>query len=101
MQQENTLEKGSDSMELNKCSRCGAFYVNGGDVCPKCASKDNLELSTFKSYIEQNGYSSVDTIATQTGITQKNVSRFLGYEGINPINEIQNENFNGSGVVLN
>lgn len=88
-------------MELNKCNRCGAFYASEGDVCPKCASKDSLELSTFKSYIEQNGYSSVDTIATQTGITQKNVSRFLGYEGINPINEIQNENFNGSGVVLN
>ena len=41
-------------MELNRCTRCGAFHVNGGDVCPKCASKDNLELSTFKSYIEQN-----------------------------------------------
>lgn len=88
-------------MELNKCSRCGAFYANEGDVCPRCASKDNLELSTFKSYIEQNGFSSVDTIATHTGITQKNVNRFLGYEGIDPMTEIQNENFNGSGVILN
>ena len=101
MQQENTLEKGSDSMELNKCSRCGAFYASEGDICPKCASKDNLELSTFKSYIEQNGYSTVDTIATETWITQKNVSRFLEYEGINNISEIQNENFNMSGIVLN
>ena len=88
-------------MELKKCNRCGAFYTEGGDVCPKCAGKDNLELSTFKSYIEQNGFSSIDTIATETGIAQKNVSRFLGYEGIDNINEIQNENFNGSGVVLN
>lgn len=69
-------------MDLNKCSRCGAFHSNGGDVCPKCSNKDNLELSTFKSYIEENGVSSVDTIATQTGISQKNVNRFIGYQGI-------------------
>jgi hypothetical protein len=69
-------------MELNKCSRCGAFHTTASDVCPKCASKDILELSTFKSYVEQNGVPSVDTIATETGINQKNVSRFLGYQNL-------------------
>ena len=69
-------------MELNKCSRCGAFHTSEKDVCQKCAGKDNLELSTFKSYIEENGFSSIDTIATQTGIAQKNVNRFMGYQGI-------------------
>lgn len=88
-------------MELNKCSRCGAFHTNPGDVCPKCASKDSLELSTFNSYIEENGFSSVDTIATQTGITQKNVNRFIAYQGIDNTNQIENQNFDGSGVVFN
>jgi len=69
-------------MELNKCSRCGAFHTNPGEVCPKCANKDNLELSTFKSYVEENGFSSIDTVATQTGIAQKNITRFAGYQGI-------------------
>lgn len=69
-------------MVINKCSRCGAFYTNEGDVCPRCANKDTLELSTFKSYIEQNGVSSIDNMATETGISQKNVTRFLGYQGI-------------------
>ena len=87
-------------MELNKCSRCGAFHTSSGDVCPKCASKDNLELSTFKSYVEENGFSSVDTVATQTGITQKNVARFAGYQGIE-IGENTNTNLSDSGVVLN
>ena len=87
-------------MELNKCNRCGAFHTNPGDVCPKCISKDTLELSTFKSYIEENGFSSIDTIATQTGIAQKNVIRFIGYQGIE-VPEKQNENFASSGVVLN
>lgn len=69
-------------MVINQCNRCGAFYTTEGDVCPKCSNKDHLELSTFKTYIEENGVSSIDTIATDTGITQKNVTRFLGYEGI-------------------
>jgi len=87
-------------MELNKCGRCGAFHANESDVCPKCAGKDILELSTFKSYIAENGMSSVDTIATQTGITQKNVNRFLEAQGIE-LSEEDKENLASSGVVLN
>ena len=86
-------------MELNKCSRCGAFHTNPSDVCPKCAGKDSLELSTFKSYIEENGFSSIDTIATQTGIAQKNVNRFINYQRIEVPNDT-NINLTGSGVVL-
>ncbi len=87
-------------MELNKCCRCGAFHTNPGDVCPKCISKDNLELSKFNSYIEENGFCSIDTIATATGITQKNVTRFAEYQGIKNF-DIQNQNLTGSGVVFN
>ena len=87
-------------MELNKCHRCGAFHTNSNDVCPKCAGKDSLELSTFKSYIEENGFSSIDTIATQTGIAQKNVNRFIGYQGIE-LPEEQKSNLADSGIVFN
>ena len=87
-------------MELNKCSRCGAFHVSESDVCPKCAGKDTLELSTFKTYIEENGFSSIDTIATETGIAQKNVNRFMGYQGIE-LPEEQKNDFANSGVVFN
>ena len=87
-------------MELNKCSRCGAFHASENDVCPKCIGKDSLELSTFKSYIEENGFSSVDTIATQTGIAQKNVNRFINYEGLE-YPEKTEENLASSGVVFN
>lgn len=89
-------------MEANKCSRCGSFYVSiNGDVCPKCTSKDILEHSTFKSYIEENGdIDSVDTIATATGISQKNINRFLSYEGTKMPS--QNTNLNGNiGITLN
>ena len=87
-------------MNLNKCSRCGVFHASENDVCPKCIGKDSLELSAFKSYIEENGFSSIDTIATQTGIAQKNVNRFMGYQGIE-VPEEQIQNLPSSGVVLN
>ena len=88
-------------MELNKCSRCGAFHTNSGDVCPKCANQDNLELSTFRKYIDSNGFSSIDTIATETGITQKNVSRFLGYQSIDNLNFSTEEKYSDTGIIFN
>ena len=74
-------------MEFKKCNRCGNFYVSEGNVCPKCTPKDNLELSTFKNYIEENGYNSIDNISTATGISEKNLNRFLGYEGLENYNK--------------
>ena len=88
-------------MELNKCSRCGAFHTNPGDVCPKCAGKDSLELSTFKSYVAKNGFDSIDIVATQTGIAQKNISRFAGYQGIEIPENNKKQSVINSGVVLN
>ena len=70
-------------MELNRCSRCGSFYVSEGNVCPKCSRKDGLEFSTFKQYVTENGFEqSLDTISGETGISVKNLSRYLGYEEI-------------------
>lgn len=84
-------------MELNKCSRCGSFYMAEGNVCPKCSSKDALEFSTFKTYIEENGLTdSLDTIAEQTGITVRNLSRYLGSEELKDFNNNLNENNDGS-----
>ena len=71
-------------MEFNRCSRCGSFYVSAGNVCPKCSQKDGLEFSTFKSYIQENGLTqNLDTISSQTGISVKNLNRFLDYSGYN------------------
>lgn len=71
-------------MEFNKCSRCGSFYVSQGNVCPKCNNKDNLEFSTFKAYIQENGLQeNLDTISGEIGISVKNLSRFLDYEDLN------------------
>ncbi len=70
-------------MEFNKCTRCGNFYLSEGNVCPKCETKDNLEFSTFKNYIQENGLDGgINIISGKTGISVKNINRFLGYEGL-------------------
>ena len=74
-------------MEFKKCSRCGNFYVSNGMVCPKCTPKDQFEYSSFKSYVEHNGLNnSLDNIAQETGLSKKNISRYIEY------NEAQNAN---------
>lgn len=71
-------------MDVTRCSRCGAFYTVKGYVCPKCTEKDNFELSTFKNFVEQNGIdlNSLGQVSTYTGISEKNLNRFLNYDGL-------------------
>ena len=71
-------------MEVKRCSRCGAFYTNSGYVCSKCNGKDNFELNQFKDFVEENGVeiNSLSQIANETGISEKNLNRFLDYEGL-------------------
>ncbi len=85
-------------MELNRCSRCGNFYVSEGNVCPKCSMKDGVEFSTFKSYVQENGFeNSLNAISNDTGISVKNLNRFMGYsefqdyqKELNNIEELKN-----------
>ena len=53
-------------MEVIRCSRCGAFYTNGGYVCPKCTDKDNFELSTFKNFVENNLFKNSNVFNDET-----------------------------------
>lgn len=65
-------------MELNKCKRCGAFFVSNNYVCPNCEPKDNAELSKLKTFLAENDCpNSMETLASNTGISVKNLSRFL------------------------
>lgn len=76
-------------MEFNKCSRCGNFFISNDDVCPKCKTKDTLEFETFKSYIAENGINNnLDILSSETGISVKNINRYLNYTDLN------NENSN-------
>ena len=88
-------------MEFKKCNRCSGFFVAEGDVCPKCSPKDTLELSTFKNYIEENGVSSVEAMSIGTGISSKNISRYIDLEGIKYTTEESENTIGNNGITLN
>ena len=68
-------------MELNKCKRCGAFFVSDNYVCPNCEPKDAAELFKLKSFFNDNDCpNSIETLAYETGISVKNLNRFLKQE---------------------
>jgi len=65
-------------MEFNKCERCGCFFVSDTNTCGNCSSKDAMDMAKLKLYFEESSdYSSIHSISLDTGITVKNLNRFL------------------------
>ena len=65
-------------MNFNKCERCGCFYITGGDVCPSCTPKDKNDISKLNSYFEENNsVITVNELSSATGISQKNIARYI------------------------
>ena len=64
-------------MNFNKCERCGCFFVTDQNVCPKCEPKENFEMQQLKNYLSTHTTSTVEDISTNTGISEKNLDRFL------------------------
>ena len=68
-------------MEFKKCKRCGCFFVSDSMVCENCSPKDNFELSKLRTYFEgEIQANSIDSIAVDTGISVKNLNRYLENE---------------------
>ena len=77
-------------MEFKKCERCGCFFASNDNVCYNCLTKDRFEMSKFKNFIEENNINQINSLSDlsiQTGISQKNLNRILGYEDFNSISE--------------
>lgn len=71
-------------MEFNKCSRCGAFYTTSNNVCPNCEPKDNCDQLKLKTFLEENDIpSSIEALSTDTGISIKNLNRYLSNNDFN------------------
>lgn len=65
-------------MELSKCKRCGAFFVSNNYVCPNCEPKDNAEIFKLKNFLAENDCpNSIEALSCNTGISTKNLNRFL------------------------
>ncbi len=67
-------------MEFKKCNRCGCFFTSDGDTCVNCSPKDKLEINKLKNFLDgatPNDETNIDSISYNTGITIKNLNRFL------------------------
>lgn len=63
-------------MELNKCSRCGSFFISSGNVCPACNQKDSADIVKLENYMKEfNMPENMDEISYNTGISVKNLNR--------------------------
>lgn len=69
-------------VEARKCARCGCMYIAQTQVCGACLSKDGAEMQRLKGFIENQGTEGLtqNELTIATGITNKNLTRFLGYE---------------------
>lgn len=75
-------------MEFKKCARCGCFFASNDNVCYNCLTKERFEINKFKNYIEENNFSNIDSLnslSVGTGISEKNLNRFLGYEDFSKV----------------
>lgn len=75
-------------MELNKCKRCGAFFVTSNNVCPNCEPKDLCELYKLKDFLIDNDCpSTLQSLSQDTGISEKNLNRFLANDEFTDISK--------------
>ncbi len=89
-------------MNLNKCSRCGCFFMSENSVCPNCQGKDQYEMSQLKNFLEENVIQSctVDSLSVSTGISVKNLNRFLSQEQFSDFAEQIKQNSQNLGIQL-
>ena len=68
-------------LEARKCARCGSMYISETEVCGRCQKKDGADLYKLKGFLEK-GYGEVTQgeLSVATGISNKNLSRFLRYD---------------------
>ena len=73
-------------MEFKKCKRCGCFFLSESNICGNCSPKDDFELSKLRTYFEGDSYAnSIDSISVDTGISVKNLNRYLENEEFSKI----------------
>lgn len=71
-------------MNFNKCERCGCFFVTDGNTCPSCTPKDTNDISKLNNYFSENENKiSLNKLSFVTGISEKNISRYMTNNSFN------------------
>lgn len=65
-------------MEFKKCCRCGVFFASSDNVCSCCQAKDEQDLYKLNTFMNESGIPlSVANLSAGTGISEKNINRFI------------------------
>jgi len=73
-------------MELKKCARCGCFFASSNTVCCNCETKDMQDIYTLNNFIVNSSeVNSIDSLSFNTGVSVKNISRFIEKNAISNI----------------
>jgi hypothetical protein len=72
-------------MNFNKCERCGCFFVTEGNTCPSCSPKDTNDIEKLNNYFieNENNTISLNQLSSITGISTKNISRYMTNKDFN------------------
>ena len=92
-------------MEIKKCARCGNFFETVNDVCNGCIPKDNKDVGKLKNFLNGYGYLAENMtrgeVSVNTGITLRNLNRFLQWNDFKAYNIPENlNNIVGEDVVI-
>ena len=65
-------------MEFKRCARCGCFFESSNSVCCNCEAKDKQDIYPLNNYLlDFPSVSSIDNLSYNTGVSTKNISRFI------------------------
>lgn len=74
-------------MEFKKCLRCGCFFMSDDNLCCNCESKDKIDLAKLNNFIDEDiPFNSLNDLSINTGITVKNLNRFIENKDITGLN---------------
>ena len=89
-------------MEVKKCIRCGSFYATNGNTCELCAAKDKADIQILNNYFEENeSVSSINALALNTNIAEKNITRLIENNQLSNVNIIKNEKNGMNNISIN
>lgn len=77
-------------MNFNRCVRCGCFFASDDNVCPNCKSKDEVDKNSLKNFLSNNTMpTNIDSLASLSGISSKNISRYLQEEDFQKFKNVE------------
>lgn len=89
-------------MEVKRCIRCGSFYAGNENTCKLCTVKDRADIQTLNNYFKENEtVSSINALALNTNITEKNIARLIENNQLPNINIIGNEKNGMNNISIN